>query len=375
MTTFKNELRKFVKANLSNNYGRENFDEHRFGPYEKANFKNSMLLHLIKHPIKQLTGHNEKVTSNYVNQIDRFEADLDYIYSKLTSDSKALMIQIVAFRLLGYSKVRLDFNNKDYWNALEKVKHLKKDSETYDPHFMHFILEKFDLSSIGYDITIFFSEIGIAIDFLAEQYALKVNGSSLIEAEPGDVVLDIGGCWGDTALYFAHKVGPNGSIYSFEFIPGNIKLHEINTGLNPALNSRIHLIKHPVYNVTGTPVYFLDQGPGSRVQMQPFADQTGSTTTLTIDDFVSRQGLTKIDFIKMDIEGAEPIALQGAIETIRKFRPKLSIAIYHSMEDFVNIPKWILDLDLDYEIHFGHYTIHAEETILFAKSNFDDTSN
>ena len=69
----------------------------------------------------------------------------------------------------------------------------------------------------------------------------------------------------------------------------------------------------------------------------------------------------------MDIEGAELLALEGAIKTIIKFRPKLAIAIYHSMSDFVAIPYWILNLNLGYEIFIGHYTIHAEETICFAK--------
>jgi len=70
----------------------------------------------------------------------------------------------------------------------------------------------------------------------------------------------------------------------------------------------------------------------------------------------------------MDIEGAESKALAGAIKTIERFRPKLAIAIYHSMDDFIKIPKWIMDLNLGYEIYIGHYTIHAEESICFAKS-------
>ena len=69
----------------------------------------------------------------------------------------------------------------------------------------------------------------------------------------------------------------------------------------------------------------------------------------------------------MDIEGAETAALEGALNTIRKFRPKLAIAIYHSSRDLVLIPNWIIDLKLDYEIFLGHYTIHSEETICFAK--------
>ena len=52
--------------------------------------------------------------------------------------------------------------------------------------------------------------------------------------------------------------------------------------------------------------------------------------------------------------------------TIKKHRPKLAIAIYHSLDDFVNIPKWLIGLDLGYKFYLGHYTIHAEETVLFA---------
>ena len=68
----------------------------------------------------------------------------------------------------------------------------------------------------------------------------------------------------------------------------------------------------------------------------------------------------------MDIEGAEPYALKGAEDTIRKYKPSLAIAIYHSMSDFVNIPEYIYSMELGYKLYMGHYSIHAEETILFA---------
>ena len=100
---------------------------------------------------------------------------------------------------------------------------------------------------------------------------------------------------------------------------------------------------------------------------EPFETQSGVATTLSIDDFVERNGIEKVDFIKMDIEGSEPRALRGAERTIRRFKPTLAIAIYHSMDDFVNIPAWIKSLNLPYDYFLGHYTIHAEETIFFAK--------
>jgi FkbM family methyltransferase len=271
---------------------------------------------------------------------------------------------------MGSKRVKLPRNNKKYWKAIKTAKKLKKLDEKHDPNFMPYVLEKFDLSLIGYDLRLYFSDVGIAIDFIIEQYAYK-NGKTIIEANKGDVVLDIGGYWGDTALYFAHKVGNDGKVFSFEFIPDNLKLHEINTDLNQTLKKRIEVINHPVSDKTEDTIYYKDDGPGSRIQDKPFLGQTGSTTTITIDDFVQQNNLDRVDFIKMDIEGAENLALKGAIQTIKKYRPKLAIAIYHSIDDLINIPKWVLELNLDYEIFIDHYTIHQEETILFARPKND----
>jgi len=71
----------------------------------------------------------------------------------------------------------------------------------------------------------------------------------------------------------------------------------------------------------------------------------------------------------MDIEGAEPYALKGGEKVIRKHKPKLAIASYHSLEDFVNIPLWIDGLGLGYKIYLDHFTIHWEETTVFAAAD------
>jgi FkbM family methyltransferase len=180
-------------------------------------------------------------------------------------------------------------------------------------------------------------------------------------------VLDIGGFWADTALYLSQKVGDTGKVYSFEFIPNNINMFNKNLSLNPNLKDRIQLVEQPISDISNRKIYYRDEGAASFISQDAFENHTGKTETITIDDFVKKQKLSKVDFIKMDIEGAELYALKGAINTIKTFKPKLGIAIYHSMDDFVSIPKWLIDLDLNYDFYLGHYTIHAEETVFFAK--------
>lgn len=374
---FKSDLKKEMFNSRFNNFGIENFDENRFGKMD-INKPPSTLFYSIKQNIKKIIGYDkiqqkrsfDALLIKSFNELKEYEDGLEKLYANVNSESKDLIVKLIAYRLMGFSKIKLPINSPKYWEAVKLAKSLKDGNDTYDPHFMHFILEKFDLKAIGFDIKLFFNYGGIAIDFIFEQYAYKVGNITIVQADLGDTVLDIGGCWGDTALYFAAKVGEEGMVYSFEFIPDNIKVHNINTRLNPAFKKRIELIPKPVADQSGLPIYFWDNGPGSKIQLQPFEGQSGFTTTTSIDDFVIKNNLDQVDFIKMDIEGAELFALRGASETIKKFKPKLAIAIYHSMEDFINIPKWISDLDLGYELFIDHFTIHAEETICFAKPKY-----
>ena len=74
----------------------------------------------------------------------------------------------------------------------------------------------------------------------------------------------------------------------------------------------------------------------------------------------------RVAFIKMDIEGSEYNALLGARETIVRNRPILAISIYHRKEDIWVLPSVILEMVPDYKLYFGHYSIAAAETVLYA---------
>lgn len=74
----------------------------------------------------------------------------------------------------------------------------------------------------------------------------------------------------------------------------------------------------------------------------------------------------RVTFIKMDIEGSELNALQGAINVIRRDRPRLAICIYHSFEDLYQIPLWIKDTVPEYKLYMRHHNDDATETVIYA---------
>ncbi|HEY8097641.1 MAG TPA: FkbM family methyltransferase, partial [Methylobacter sp.] len=78
--------------------------------------------------------------------------------------------------------------------------------------------------------------------------------------------------------------------------------------------------------------------------------------------------IPRVDFIKMDIEGAELAALKGASESIQKFKPRLAISLYHRLSDFIDIPSEIRRLHPEYRFYLGHHSVHQEETILYASA-------
>jgi FkbM family methyltransferase len=73
----------------------------------------------------------------------------------------------------------------------------------------------------------------------------------------------------------------------------------------------------------------------------------------TIDAIVEELALDRLDFIKMDIEGAERQALEGAAGTLRRFQPRMSIATENLLDDVDVLPATILAIAPDYDVRNG----------------------
>ena len=295
--------------------------------------------------------------------------ELGWVYSKLKNEySRELLLDLLAYRALGYIRVKFPLNKDAYWRA---VKSIDQDlqTKTVTGEFRALgPLHEYDLAPCDFPIRIQAHPLNILNTFLLQQYRLT-SAPNIIEAEAGDVVIDAGACWGDTALYFAHKVGPDGAVYAYEFEPSNLQCFRKNMAMNADLANIVHLQEYAVWSKASEVLEFSALGSASRLVSpnDPIDGNTTSVNTDTIDQLVVRESIKKVNYIKMDIEGAELDALRGAEQTIRKFTPKLAISIYHNNQHYWQIAQYIDSLNLGYEFYIDHYTIHLEEVMLFAQ--------
>ena len=86
----------------------------------------------------------------------------------------------------------------------------------------------------------------------------------------------------------------------------------------------------------------------------------------TLDSICMQEKYKHIDMIKMDIEGAEFGALNGAKKTIEKYHPILAICVYHKEDDFYKLTQCIKALYSGYRLYFRQYELSAEETVCYA---------
>jgi FkbM family methyltransferase len=293
---------------------------------------------------------------------------LEWLYGALADDaSRSLMLRLFALRLLGAGKVALDIEPSHMRAAVEAVRSLRVQEQTVSLGFMDWHADRFDLSPLGVDAVVDAHPMNIVDTFVLEQYACPAHEAARVR--PGDIVIDGGGCWGDTALYLAGHVGPAGRVVTYEFLPSNLEVLEANLARNPELASRIEIERRAVWDSSDARLAIEGAGPAAHVGLAQDGD---GVVTRALDDTPAALGLDRIDFIKLDVEGAELRALHGAEQVLRRHRPRLAVALYHHTADWVEIPAFLDGLGLGYRFSLGHFTLFHGETVLFAWC--DDTA-
>jgi FkbM family methyltransferase len=172
--------------------------------------------------------------------------------------------------------------------------------------------------------------------------------------QPGDVVVDGGANVG----MFAREAFALGAqkVLAFEPAPDNLECLQRNFPLEIE-NGRMVLIPKGLWCETATvrfAINTLNQAANKIVEHTCVDDgKMIDVPVTTIDEVKHELGLLRIDFIKMDVEGAERHALDGAAETLRRDKPRLAICVYHLQDDIDILPKKILGYNRTYKIEPG----------------------
>ncbi len=176
----------------------------------------------------------------------------------------------------------------------------------------------------------------------------------------GGIFLDIGAFVGDSSIALTDAFKPK-KVYAFEPEKNNFQ----TLSNNAKIETKIIPIKLAISSKKGE--VFISQ---SRSESQISGIDKGGEKVIaeTIDNFVKENGINKVSLIKMDIEGEEMKALEGAKETIAKHKPVLAISVYHKAEDFFFIKPWIEENFSDYKFIFKktHPFNLGQESVLLA---------
>lgn len=175
---------------------------------------------------------------------------------------------------------------------------------------------------------------------LAEQ-ELNIYGTGDMAVRQGDVVLD---CGANVGVY-ARKALHDGArtVVAIEIAPENLTCLRRNFAKEIAAGS---LVVYPKGVWDKDDMLTLKVSPDNSAADTVVLQQKGAVDSIkvpltTIDKLVPELKLDKVDYIKMDIEGAETNALRGGQATMARFHPRLSLSAYHLPTDPVRIPPLV----------------------------------
>ena len=176
-----------------------------------------------------------------------------------------------------------------------------------------------------------------------------------VQIEKGDVVIDAGGCLGVFSC-LASSLGAK--VYVFEPVR---EIREKYLILVKKMYPETEIVPYGLSDRKEIADIFIAGESSSIIirKKEYLLRRKEKIQTISLDEWVSENNISKIDFIKADIEGAERLMLKGAYNVLKNFAPKLSICTYHLPDDKKVLSQLILKANPDYKIKHGFYKLYA----------------
>lgn len=179
--------------------------------------------------------------------------------------------------------------------------------------------------------------------------------------KPGMVCMDVGANIGFFSVHLGQVVGHEGKVYCFEPIPSvhkRLQQHIEENNVGSSVKASTLALSNEDGEAT---IHFADenltnQGMASIVLAQSQLANEQKIRTVKLDTFVQSEGLTRLDFVKLDIQGAETFFLEGGKETLNKMKPILCFEV--APDELVPLQLKPKDLLLQIEeLGYTNYTL------------------
>ncbi|MDE5984932.1 MAG: FkbM family methyltransferase [Eubacterium sp.] len=223
--------------------------------------------------------------------------------------------------------------------GLFTIDYVKENEEKFDFVYNHLADE--ESKRVYLDIINF--KISGKIDYLFNTFCDKSSiYYDVLKLTANETIVDLGAYDGDTIREFTNFTnGSYNHIYALEPDAKNYKKLLRNTEDMKNITS----YNMGAWNKKDTLIFEKNAGRNSKLSSKGVPVDVTDIDSLINDD---------ITMIKMDIEGAELHALDGAKNIIQKYSPKLYVCAYHRNEDLFALPMKILCINNNYQIYFRH---------------------
>ncbi len=221
------------------------------------------------------------------------------------------------------------------------------------------------------DGSFFYNKYFLPINHFESSVFYYKHGIDLINKEriKNKTIIDVGGFIGDSVLVLS-ELEPE-TIVTFEADPNNYRLIEKTLGMNE-LDVAVVAENIALGDKEGT-MSLKSHGSCTSCIFASLSDkdETIEIAMTTLDKYVEKNNIDNIGLIKVDIEGAEPLFLEGAKNVIKTQRPTILLSIYHNAHDFFELKPFLENLLDDYlfRIHRPPLSIPTVEILLIAEPN------
>ncbi len=196
--------------------------------------------------------------------------------------------------------------------------------------------------------------------------------SGLLEYGDEEIFVDGGAFDGSDAIRLFNLLG-NRLKKAYLFEPDKNNYDRMRKNINHLeisereLEERFRPHNFGLYNAAKNTAFVHLGGDGSKIiddNDQPGSSAAGGISAVRLDDLAPES--EKVTFIKLDVEGAEIAALNGARGVITRNKPKMALSAYHRIEDLWEIPLLVKSMVPDYKLFFRHYGANLYGKVLYA---------